>query len=159
LLPPFVASFFIALFVLMMQFLWLWIDDIIGKGIDILVILELLGYLLVHLIPLSIPIAILISSVMVFGNMAENHELSSFKSAGVSLFRMMRSAILFGVFCSAFAYISADYLVPVATLVKKAPATVTVPFMENCEGAAVLLMTEGSAVVAAPNVTALRLPE
>jgi hypothetical protein len=50
-------------------------------------------------------------------------------------------------------------LVPVATLVKKAPATVTVPFMENCEGAAVLLMTEGSAVVAAPNVTALRLPE
>jgi lipopolysaccharide export system permease protein len=116
LLPPFVASFFIALFVLMMQFLWLWIDDIIGKGIDILVILELLGYLLVHLIPLSIPIAILISSVMVFGNMAENHELSSFKSAGVSLFRMMRSAILFGVFCSAFAYISADYLVPVATL-------------------------------------------
>ncbi len=115
-LPPFVASFFIALFVLMMQFLWLWIDDIIGKGIDVLVILELLGYLLVHLIPLSIPIAVLISSVMVFGNLAESHELSSFKSAGVSLLRIKRSALIFGLFCSVFAFISADYFVPVATL-------------------------------------------
>jgi lipopolysaccharide export system permease protein len=115
-MPPFVASFFIALFVLMMQFLWLWIDDIIGKGIDIFVIIELLGYLIVHLIPLSIPIAVLISSVMVFGNLAESHELSSFKSAGVSLLRIKRSALVFGLFCSVFAFISADYFVPVATL-------------------------------------------
>ncbi len=115
-IPPFVVSFFVALFVLMMQFLWLWIDDIIGKGIDTLIILELLGYLLVYLVPTSIPIAILISGVMVFGNMAEHHELSALKSAGVSLLRSMRIAIIFSVFCGVLTYVSADFLVPIANL-------------------------------------------
>jgi lipopolysaccharide export system permease protein len=115
-IPPFVVSFFVALFVLMMQFLWLWIDDIIGKGIDILIILELLGYLLVYLVPTSIPIAVLISGVMVFGNMAEHHELSALKSAGVSLMRSMRIAIIFSLLCGVLTYVSADFLVPIANL-------------------------------------------
>lgn len=116
LIPPFIASFFVSLFVLVMQFLWLWIDEIIGKGIDTLIILELLGYLTVNLIPMAIPIAILISSVMVFGNLAENHELTAIKSAGVSLWRMMRMAVLFGVLSGAFSYVCSDFLVPIATL-------------------------------------------
>lgn len=116
LLPPFIGAFFTALFVLMMQFLWLWIDDLIGKGADMFIILELLGYLLVSFIPWSIPIAILISSVMVFGNLGEHYELSSFKSAGVSLFRIMRTGILFGVLCGVLTYLSANYIIPVANL-------------------------------------------
>ena len=114
--PPFVASFFIAMFVLMMQFLWLWIDDLIGKGVGIWIILELLGYLLLTFIPMSIPIAILIASVMVFGNLGEHYELSSMKSAGISLTRIMRMAVFSGVFLGLTAYLSSDYLIPVANL-------------------------------------------
>jgi len=114
--PPFVASFFIALFVLMMQFLWLWIDDIIGKGIDTFIILELLGYLLVTFIPMSIPIAILIASVMVFGNLGEHYELSSMKSAGISLTRIMRVAVLCGLALGGVSYLSSDYFIPIANL-------------------------------------------
>jgi len=114
--PPFVASFFISIFVLMMQFLWLWIDDIIGKGIDILIILELLGYLLITFIPMAVPIAILIASVMVFGNLGEHYELSSMKSAGISLTRIMRVAILCGVFLGGVSYLCSDYFIPIANL-------------------------------------------
>lgn len=114
--PPFIASFFIALFVLMMQFLWLWIDDLIGKGVGIFIILELLGYLLLTFIPMSIPIAILIASVMVFGNLGENYELSSMKSAGISLTRIMRIAVVMGVLLGVISYLSSNYLIPIANL-------------------------------------------
>ena len=68
---PFVVTFFIAIFVLMMQTLWLYMDDIAGKGASIFLIIEFLAYLSVSLIPMALPIAVLISSVMVLGNLAE----------------------------------------------------------------------------------------
>ena len=77
------------MFVLVMQVLWLYIDDIAGKGLGLFLILELMGYKSLSLVPMALPLAILISSVMVLGNMGERYELSSFKSAGVSLWRIM----------------------------------------------------------------------
>ena len=74
---PFVVSFGIALFVLVMQFLWLYIDEIAGKGVSIFIMLELIGYLSISTFPMALPIAVLIASVMLMGNLAERYELSS----------------------------------------------------------------------------------
>ena len=87
---PYLLSFFVAEFVLIMMFLWKYIDEILGKGFTMFDILELLFYYGVTIIPMAVPITILISSVMVYGDMSEKHELASLKSAGVSLFRIMR---------------------------------------------------------------------
>lgn len=114
--PPFFAALMIAMFVLLMQTLWLYIDDIAGKGLGFFLVIELLAYKCVALIPLALPIAILISSVMVMGNLAENYELSSFKSAGVPLLRVMRAVMVFGFFSVFFSYYCANYLMPMANL-------------------------------------------
>lgn len=113
---PFIVTFMIATFVLLMQFLWLYVDDLAGKGLGIFIIFEMLGYKCVGLIPMALPLAILISSVMVFGNMGERYELSSFKSGGVSLLRVMSPIIFIGILVSFFSYFSANYLIPVSNL-------------------------------------------
>lgn len=113
---PFLAAFMIAIFVLLMQTLWLYVDDIAGKGLGMFMVIELLAYKCVSLIPLALPIAILISSVMVMGNLAEHYELSSFKSAGVPLLRVMRPLIFSGVLAALFSYYCSNYLMPVANL-------------------------------------------
>ncbi len=113
---PFMIAFMIAIFVLMMQTLWLYIEDIAGKGLGLFMLIELLAYKCVGLFPLAIPIAILIASVMVMGNLAENYELSSIKSAGVPLLRTMRSLVVFGFFAALFSYYSNNHLMPVANL-------------------------------------------
>ncbi|MEL7427753.1 MAG: LptF/LptG family permease, partial [Bacteroidota bacterium] len=76
-IPPFLVTFGIATFVLLMQILWVYIDDIAGKGLGIFVIIELLAYKCVGLVPMALPLAILISGVMVMGGLAERYELSS----------------------------------------------------------------------------------
>lgn len=113
---PFVVTFMIAIFVLLMQILWLYIDDIAGKGLGFFVLIELLAYKCVGLIPMALPLAILISSVMVLGNLAEHYELSSFKSAGVPLLRVMQPIIIFGFFAVFFSYLCSNYLIPIANL-------------------------------------------
>lgn len=115
-LGPFAISFGIALFVLVMQFLWVYIDDIAGKGISIFLLAELIGYLSVSTFPMALPIAVLLSSVMVTGNLAERYELSSFKSAGVSLLRIMRSLIAASALIAFFSYVCSDFLIPKANL-------------------------------------------
>ncbi len=114
--PPLIVTFFIAIFVLIMQFLWKWIDEIAGKGVGIFFILEMLGYMSISLIPLALPIAVLISSVMVMGNLSERYELSSFKSAGVSLGRIMLPLMIFTGAISVFSYICSDTLIPLSNL-------------------------------------------
>ncbi len=114
--PPFIATFFIALFVLVMQSLFLALDDIAGKGVSFFFIMEMLGYMSVALFPMALPIAILISTVMVFGNLGESYELSSIKSAGVSLLRIMRSIIWVGFLIALFSYFSSDVISPMSTL-------------------------------------------
>jgi lipopolysaccharide export system permease protein len=115
-IPPFIVTFSVAMFVLVMQVLWLYIDDIAGKGLSFFLIIELLGYKCVSLIPLALPLAILISSVMVLGNMAERYELSSLKSAGVPLSRIMRPLMFFAVSSVFFSYFTSNNLIPVANL-------------------------------------------
>ena len=113
---PFIVSFGIALFVLVMQFLWLYIDEIAGKGVSIFILLELIGYLSISTFPMALPIAVLIASVMVLGNMAERYELSSMKSAGISLLRIMRSLIFVAAGIAFFSYVCSDFLIPIANL-------------------------------------------
>lgn len=115
-IPPFFVTFMIAMFVLLMQTLWLYIDDIAGKGLGFFLLMELLAYRSVSLIPMALPLGILISSVMVLGNLAENYELSSFKSAGVPLLRIMRPLIIFSIISMVFSYFCSNNLIPVANL-------------------------------------------
>ncbi|MCB0566996.1 MAG: LptF/LptG family permease [Phaeodactylibacter sp.] len=115
-IPPFLVTFMIAMFVLVMQVLWLYIDDIAGKGLGFFLIIELLAYKCVSLIPMALPLAVLISSVMVLGNQAERYELSSFKSAGVSLWRIMRPMMFIAAGATAFSFFCSNNLIPVANL-------------------------------------------
>ncbi len=115
-IPPFIVAFSIAMFVLLMQILWLYIDDIAGKGLGPLLILELLAYRCMSLIPMALPLGILIASVMVMGGLAEHYELSSMKSAGVSLIRIMRPLLIFGMFAVVFSVYTSNTLIPKANL-------------------------------------------
>jgi lipopolysaccharide export system permease protein len=115
-IPPFFVAFGIALFVLVMQFLWVYIDEIMGKGLNLLDITELIFYLSMTMVPMALPIGVLISSVMVMGNLAERYELSSFKSAGVGLVRVMRPLVMIVGFISIFSMFVSEILIPWANL-------------------------------------------
>jgi len=115
-IAPFIATFFIALFVLIMQFLWTYIDDIVGKGAGLWIIVELLFYLSISLFPTALPIAVLISSVMLMGNLAENYELASFKSAGVPLLRVMAPLMAVTAVISLFSFFCSNNFIPIANL-------------------------------------------
>ncbi len=109
-------AFFIALFVLMMQILMVYIKSILGKGVSNLELLELVGYLTVSLVPRALPLGILISMVMVFGSLSEKYELASMKSAGISLQRILRPALIFGFIITAFSYYVSNTLIPITNL-------------------------------------------
>lgn len=114
--PPFVLAFFIAVFVLIMQFLWSFIDELVGKGISTLDLAEMLFYRSLSLFPLAFPIGILLAAVMVFGGLSERYELSSFKSAGVSLLRVMAPAVLFSIGVAMFSIFCSNTLIPLSNL-------------------------------------------
>ena len=97
-----------------MQFFWKYIDDLMGKGIEAFVIIELLFYVSASLIPLALPLAILLSSIMTMGNLSENNELTALKASGLSLYRILRplSFVVFIIALSTFYF--ANYVIPVA---------------------------------------------
>lgn len=111
---PYILSFFIAEFVLVMQFLWKYVDEILGKGYTILDIGEMIIYFMITQIPMALPISILLSSVMVYGSLAERYELSSMKSAGISLLRIMRPGILLAIFTALLSLLASNVLKPQA---------------------------------------------
>ena len=115
-IPPFIVTFWIAIFVLVLQTLWQYIEDIAGKGVGFWLMIELLAYRSVSLVPMALPLAMLISSVMVMGNLAEKYELSSIKSAGVSLIRVMRPLMAMGILIALFSYYCAVSLIPISNL-------------------------------------------
>jgi len=115
-IPPFLMAFFIALFVLIMQFLWKFIEDIIGKGVGAFLIMEMFFYKSVSLFPLALPISVLLAAVMVMGNMAERFELSSLKSAGVSLTRILGPLILVSSIIALFSFYCSNTIIPIANL-------------------------------------------
>jgi lipopolysaccharide export system permease protein len=104
------------LLVLVMQFFWLYIDDFVGKGLGPGVILEFIGYQSAVLVPLALPLAVLLSSLMTFGNMGENFELVAIKSAGISLLRFMRPLFLLSILIGFIAFLFSNYVIPVANL-------------------------------------------
>lgn len=116
---PFIATFFLTLFVLILQFFWLWIDDFVGKGIDGLMILRLVMYLSATLVPLALPLAVLLSSIMTFGNLGETFELVAIKSAGIGLLRFMRPLLVVAILLSGLAFLFNNYMIPVANLKMK----------------------------------------
>jgi lipopolysaccharide export system permease protein len=104
------------MFMLIMQFFWKYIDDLMGKGLEISVLLELLFYVSASLIPLALPLAMLLSSIMTLGNLAENNELTALKSAGLSLFRILKPLTIVVVFICIATFYFANYVIPVANL-------------------------------------------
>lgn len=107
---PFIITFLLAWFVLIMQFLWVYIDDLIGKGIDTENLLRFVWYTSSTLIPSALPLAILLSSIMTMGKFGENSELTSAKASGISLFRFFKSTIVFSIFVSLFAFYYSNYI-------------------------------------------------
>ena len=112
---PMVLTFFIVLFVFIMQFMWRYIDELVGKGLGMDVILELMMYAAVTLIPMVLPLATLFAAVMTMGNMGENYELLALKSAGISLPKIMRPLIILVLFVAVGSFFVANNLVPIAT--------------------------------------------
>ncbi len=113
---PFLATFLIALFVLIMQFFWLYIDDIVGKGFDFFTIMRLVGAVGATVVPLALPLALLLSSIMTFGNLGESFELVAIKSAGISLLRFMRPLLVVAIFISGVAFLFENNIIPYANL-------------------------------------------
>ena len=118
-LVPFLATFFIILFVLIMQGLWLQFDKIAGKGIDIFIILKFLGYMALMVVPTALPIAILLSSIMALGTLSENYEFAAVKSAGISLQRFIRPLIILMLLLSFLNFLFLNYIFPYASLKSK----------------------------------------
>jgi lipopolysaccharide export system permease protein len=113
---PFIAIFFITLFVLVMQFLWKYVDDLVGKGLQWYVIAKLLFFASASMVPLALPLAVLLSSIMTLGTLGEHYELTSFKSSGISLIRIIAPLMVVALLISGCALIFANYVLPVANL-------------------------------------------
>jgi lipopolysaccharide export system permease protein len=116
----FIPTFFVVLFILLMQFIWLYIDDLAGKGLTWFVIGKLLFYFSASIIPLALPLAILLASIMTFGNLGETYELIAAKAAGISIWRIFRPMFYIMIGLSIFAFFVSNILIPKATLKHKA---------------------------------------
>ena len=104
------------MFVFEMQFIWVYLDDLVGKGIDPLTLLQLLIYASARIVNMALPLAILMSSIMTMGALAENYELTAMKSAGMSLSRILRPLVIFMVALSVFSFVFANNVWPIANL-------------------------------------------
>jgi len=113
---PFIATFFITLFVLVLQFMWLYIDDVVGKGMDAFTVLRLLLYVAATVVPLALPLAVLLSSIMTLGNLGETFELVAIKSAGISLLRFLRPLLFVSIVLTCIAFFFNNNVLPVANL-------------------------------------------
>ncbi len=103
-----------------MQFFWKYVDDLMGKGLEFTVILELIFYVSATLIPLALPLAILLSSIMTLGNLAEHNELTALKSAGLSLFRIIKPLFVVIIIIALATFYFSNYVIPVANLKMRA---------------------------------------
>ncbi len=113
-LPLLIMTFFICLFIVLMQFLFRMIDDLVGKGLSFDVLGELFFYAALTMVPTALPLAVLLASLMVFGNLGEKLELTAMKAAGISLFRIMRPLIILMTFIAIGAFFFQNNVLPVA---------------------------------------------
>ncbi len=113
---PFILTFAIALFVLVMQFLWKYVDDLVGKGINLWVLTELLFYASAKLVPLALPLAVLLASIMTMGSFGEHLEITAAKAAGISLLRFMFPLFVSSIVIAVLALLFSNYLLPKSNL-------------------------------------------
>lgn len=113
-LPLFLMTFFICLFIVLMQFVWRFIDDLVGKGLETHVLAELFFYAALTMVPMALPLSILLASLMTFGNLGESFELTAMKASGVSLLKVMKPLIIFIGFVAVGAFFFQNYVLPVA---------------------------------------------
>ena len=105
-------TFMICVFILLMQFVWMHIKDLVGKGVEISVLAEFFIYAVASVVPLALPLAILLASLMTFGNLGEKTELTAMKAAGVSLFRIMRPLTISIIIICGGAFLFSNYVLP-----------------------------------------------
>jgi lipopolysaccharide export system permease protein len=115
-LGPLVLTFFIAVFILLMQFLWKYVDDMVGKGFEWYIIGELLFYASATFVPMGLPLAVLLASIMVFGNLGENYELVAMKASGVSFRKAMMPLVVFMLLVCGAAFYFSNNILPIANL-------------------------------------------
>lgn len=113
---PLVVTFVIVLFILVMQFLWKYVDDLMGKGLEWYVLLELLMHATASFVPLALPLAILLSSIMTMGGLGENSELVPMRSAGMGLLRIILPLMVFVALLSVCSYLFSNHVLPAANL-------------------------------------------
>ncbi|MCL1942022.1 MAG: LptF/LptG family permease [Candidatus Azobacteroides sp.] len=107
-------TFVICLFIFLMQFFWRYMEEMIGKGLDNGVLVELFVYAAIGLVPQSLPIAVLLASLITFGNLGESFELISMKASGISLLQIMKPLIIFMLFICVGVFLFQDYVIPEA---------------------------------------------
>jgi lipopolysaccharide export system permease protein len=115
-LGPFVLTFVVVVFILLMQYLLKYFDEIVGKGLGPLVYAEMLAYFAISLTGLALPLAVLLSSLMTFGNLGEHFELTAIKSSGISLVRTLLPIFVFTLFLTGFALYNNDRIIPKVNL-------------------------------------------
>lgn len=108
----FLATFFVCIFVLLMQFVWIHVKDLVGKGVEVSVLAEFFIYAVASVIPLALPLAILLASLISFGNLGEKFELTAMKAAGISLFRIMRPLVVGVAVIAVGAFFFSDNILP-----------------------------------------------
>lgn len=115
-LGPFILTFFITLFIFVMQFLWKYIDELVGKGLEWYLVAELLFYASANLVPMALPLAILLASIMTFGSFGEHYELVAMKSSGMGLMRIMFPLLVVTLLTSGCAFLFTNNVWPKANL-------------------------------------------
>ena len=110
----FIGTFFICLFIFMMQFLWKYVDEMVGKGLEVSVLAQFFFYSALTLVPLSLPLAILLAALITFGNFGERFELLAMKAAGVPLLKIMRPLIIFITFICCVSFYFQNVIGPIA---------------------------------------------
>ena len=113
-LGPMILTFLIVMFVLLMNFVWRYIDELVGKGLSTGIILELFSYAMANMIPMGLPLAMLLAAIMTMGNLGENYELLAMKSSGMSLIQITKPLIILTAFVAVGSFFISNNLVPYA---------------------------------------------
>ncbi len=111
-LGPMILTFFIVMFVLLMNFMWRWIDELVGKGLSAGIIIELISYAMANMIPMGLPLSMLLAAIMTMGNLGENYELLAMKSAGMSLVQITKPLIILVSVIAVGSFFIGNNLVP-----------------------------------------------
>ena len=117
---PFMVTFVLSLFLFLMQFLWKYIDELVGKGIEPLILLKLIFYSLADLVPMALPLTVMVAGLMTFGNLSESFELVALKANGISLFRILRPVFFLMLGLAVVNFFFMNIVIPKANLEAKA---------------------------------------